>query len=89
MESVWWVFSPSSLISSPSLCLPSTDTNFVSQMLALPTPLRVAALQGKLVRSVTCGAHSSACITEHGDLYQWGKKVRFAVAAPPPCLPYS
>ena len=39
-------------------------------------PLRLGALRGHRARKLSCGAAHSACITEGGDLFTWGKGFR-------------
>ncbi len=37
------------------------------------TPQLVETLKGKFVIDVACGSSHSACITDDGNLYTWGK----------------
>ena len=37
------------------------------------TPQLIETLKGKFVIDATCGSSHSACITDDGNLYTWGK----------------
>ena len=39
----------------------------------MDVPHLVESLKGKMVVDVACGSSHSACITEDGALYTWGK----------------
>ncbi|ELR17738.1 ubiquitin ligase, putative [Acanthamoeba castellanii str. Neff] len=38
-----------------------------------PKPTRLSALNGQVVKQVACGRFHSACVTEEGALYTWGR----------------
>ena len=58
-----------------------------SRILESKTPTPIPALSAYRVVQVACGAHHSAAVTSHGDLFTWGRGIEGQLGHSSPHLP--
>lgn len=67
--------------------LTGTQLGLGSKTLDSKTPTPIPALSAYRITQVACGAHHSAAVTSHGDLFTWGRGIEGQLGHSSPHLP--